>query len=663
MMDHSKYKRPAIVRKDRVTMWTKAGGASWASRRHALWISLFLLVMLTQASLSPASKKNLQIFDSVAREISSGIAKANSLMRVNPRKSVAILRDLDARFPDRCDVLLSLGQAYQTVGEVDSAMGAYKRCLRIDGRNLRAGKALGMLYLSEGENESARVLSDRIIEENNHSMAAYHMMGSAAADMGLYDQALRIYNIGRNRSEHHYALTLPIAHLEAVMGNSQAAFSEYLNYVERFPQDFQVAEAKIIELFDSAGERRDELVRIAEERSLASRSPSGEILDILSAVYLRMGLLERSLEAALEANRLRRSDGKTLFAFAERIWGEYDGCAGGEKRRYFDLCIRALEALTEGHPKAPYTPRAMLLHAGLLADAASGAVSGFSAEGRAHALDEAVEALDEIIGAHWGIQEAELAALKKGDILFEIRKQPREALDVYRWSWVRARFMPGVFAEKVGRMYLALSEYDRSQRHFAGLIRSAGENLHEMGVYYTGLLFGFKGEYGPAVDTLTTLARANPTSPFTNDAIELAWIIEEGRSGSEDVLALYMQALKAELAGDTAAVLGNLEHIVRESPRAPLRARALYKLGGMCAKRGDFKGALSYFQRFLDDYPKDDFRPDVHRAIARVYEYGFGNPDLALKEYEGILMRYPQYIFLDDIRADILRLKNRSGVN
>ncbi len=40
-----------------------------------------------------------------------------------------------------------------------------------------------------------------------------------------------------------------------------------------------------------------------------------------------------------------------------------------------------------------------------------------------------------------------------------------------------------------------------------------------------------------------------------------------------------------------------------------------------------------------------------------VYEQGLGDKEQALKRYEHVLMVYPKYVFLDEVRRDIVRLR------
>ena len=171
----------------------------------------------------------------------------------------------------------------------------------------------------------------------------------------------------------------------------------------------------------------------------------------------------------------------------------------------------------------------------------------------------------------------------------------------------------------------------------------------------------FVRQYESARDTLTSLAKKNPSSKFTNDAIELAWIIEEGLQGDQRVLNSYARALHAELADDTTRVIEELKDITGSVKDTPLRARALIRLGELYEAQARHDEAIKAFETFLSDYPDDGRVADVNRKIGQVYENGYGNMDLALETYEEILLTHPYYIFLDEVREDVTRIRELMG--
>jgi tetratricopeptide (TPR) repeat protein len=644
------------------------------------WISLLaavlLLLLFGIASLANPQQKSGADNKARLREIQNTVSQASRVMRQDPRKALDMLKELNDKYPGQALVMVRLGQIYQSVGKSDSARVLFQQCLEKNRGDMEAGKSLIMLHYSSGEDRQAETLSERLIIDNNHSMGAYRMVGSALMESGKYEDALDLFRTGRTRSDIHYRLTLQIAELERTLGDYREALSEYFNYVERFPQNYKVVKIKMMDLFNEIGwdtttssasnpqqESATMLLQQAEHRAQNSQKAGREIYDILSGVYLTLDLLEKSLEAALVADHHQMEDGETLRSLAADLRSRYLTKQREDKLRYFDLALRAMEAYVERHPRSLHVPSVEFHRAALFADAGSGFIPAITGAEREEFYNKAIEGLDKIVEQYQGSEEAALASLKKGDMIFEVRRLPAEALAVYQRGLRGAGGSRQAFVQRIGMMHIVLEEYDVALKHFQRYIRTDSEGLRETGIYYTGVIFGFTGQYDAARDTLTGLARQNPASPYTNDAIELAWIIEEGRQKDETLLSVYLQSIHAELAHDTTGVVENLNEIVRQGPGAALHSRALFRLGEVNAQMGDYEKAMDYLQRFLSDYPKHDLRPDVHRAIARVYEYGYDDEELALEEYKHILLMYPGYIFLDEVRKDIGRLQPEEMYN
>lgn len=650
----------------------------------AMIILILLCAFTAQAGAQRASSTDPKVR---LREIQAKLTEVNRLLREDPQKALDVLKELNEKYPGEEPVMIRLGQIYQSVGASDSARVIFHQVLEKNRASLEAGKSLIMLHYSSGEDKQAQALSESLLRDNQYSLGAYRMVGTALMELGKYERALDLFRNGRSRSDGHYRLTLQIADLEMTMGDYREALSEYLNFVERFPQNYKFVKPKIIELFGEAGvdassasagvvdsavaggasrppgESAGDLLQLAELRADGSQSARREILDILSNVYLSLELLEKSLAAALEADHHQLEDGETLRVLAANLKSRYSMKQGDDKLRYFELTIRALEAYVERHPRSLHLPGVEYDRATMFADAGSGFVPGITGAERETFYQKAMDELDRISMKYPASEEAALASLKKGDMIFEVRHQPKEALVVYQLGLKTAGGSRQAFVQRIGQMYVVLEEYDRALAHFQRYIRTDNESLRETGIYYTGVIFGFTGKYDSARDTLTSLARHNPASPYTNDAIELAWIIEEGRQKDETLLGVYLESVKAELAYDTSGVVENLEEIAGQGPGAALHSRALFKLGEAYAQMGDFDKAMERLRSFLNDYPKDDLVPDVHRAIARIYEYGYGDAGLALEEYKHILLMYPGYIFLDEVRKDIGRLQPGGAIN
>ncbi len=611
---------------------------------------------------TPASgQTRARLNSDVRTDLNSALRVIRPLVRDDPARAVSMLRKLRTEYPNHTRIYLLLGETYQVMGLVDSATAVYEICLLVQPANIQAGASLGTLYI-QGENRrrGEKVFRD-LLDLTENSVNSYRIIGNTLSRYGLYDRAMRMYEDGRVHNDDNYILTLDIAYLHRTMGNYEGSLREYLHLIETAPRQQRLAQDKIMELLREDNEGGDKLLDILK-RDAERPAPNRKIVfAVLAIAYLERGMLENSLEMALRADEPRNASGTVLLNLADRAVSEYQSRSSRQNTRFFDLGLRATEAFLNGYPSSPQVPRAKLMLVDLLVDMAAGRVDGPRTMPVETALLRAMNALDWIVSTYPGTEHAEQAYLKKGDLVLQLKKQPKKALEIYKDGLVNARIHRSKFAERLGRAYLITEEYDLARKHFGNLVHSTTREFHEAGVFYSGLLLGFTHEYETARDTLTALAEGNPSSAYTNDAIEFAWAIEEGLQGEQQVLARYIDALKAEIAGDTTTVIEQLQAIVGLAATTPLRARSLFKLGETLQGMKEYDTAIERYEEFLGDYPASPQLPDVKRRIAEAYERGHDKMQLALETYEDILLTHPHYIFLDEVRKDVTRLRELLG--
>ena len=590
--------------------------------------------------------------------VSSDVIEATRLLAVSPQAGLAKLRQLNARYPGRDDILARLGYGMQVVGEVDSAAYYYRAALSANPVNLDAGKALGSIYFSKGKEREAMQVFDNLLQANNYSVGAYKMISAALRDLGRTDEAITMLEQGRAKSKKNAALSLEIASLYKQSGDPKRAMDEYFSYAATDARTYRFVREKMLEVLRDAG--RDEAAIVATLKARADARGAGGFAasDVLSAYYLQQGQLESSLDMALRADQEKASDGSSLLVLADEALARAETQPRSARSRYLDLALRASESYVRNHPRSPGLERAMFSLAGIYAQYGSGANPALTPSERTAYLERAVAEYAKVSKQFGGSDLAERAYIERGDILLQKLKRPDAALEAYRSGAVNSRAMGGQFAGAIARLYIGTGRTKEAEQYLASLSRTSNDDLAQAGQYYTGVYLATQKKYDAARDTLSALAEGDPSSAYTNDAIETAWIIEEGlmlKSGSLDD---FVAAAKAGMVGDTVVVVSKLTAIIGREAHDPLRPRALHQLGLLYFEQGRNDAALAALQTYLKDYPKNDECPEVTRDVGRVYEVGMGSYNQALGEYERILLDYPEYAMLDDVRRDVQRVRS-----
>lgn len=594
-----------------------------------------------------------------ARVMRASMNQAVVMLRTNPRQAIDEMRRLLSEYPEqRRFIYEKLGYAYAYASMPDSAMAAYRACVSLDPITLSAARELAQLYITHGEQQKAERLFEEMLRRSKNRMQAYRAISQAQSGAGAHLAALETYRRARADAGEPGLFALEIGDLEKMAGNMEAALEEYIRYAGSSHPNINTAQDRLYEMLRHPKlDSHRVLARLEEQARSGNAARRQRMLTILAHIYYEAGMREKALEAALEADRLTAGNGRSLFALIQRLYNDYETDHGRGDGGLLDLCLRASDAYLTRYPRAAEAPGVYLIRASMLVEKSAARGGWRSPSGRTTAIDSAIAGLDQVITHYPGSRFAERAQLLKGDIYLFYR-DAETALALYREGMQRAREYRLEFAERIARAYLALGRYDQGGAYCARLIASPDAHLSETGSYYAGLFLAFAGKHTAARDTLTAFAERSPGSAFTNDAIDLAWAIELGIRLDETMLDRYIDALRSEYAGDSSATLAALESFEELEPGTPLRPRALMRLGDLYRERGEFQKALRVFGLFLEQYPDHAFAPDVERRIGEVYEFGLADAPRALERYEHVLMAYPEYVFLDEVRREIVRLRN-----
>lgn len=599
--------------------------------------------------------------------VSADLVEAVRMISVNPQVAVVMLHKLNARNPRRDDILVRLAYAQQVMEKADSAAFYYRAALDANPLNLEAGKALGSIYFSEGKEQQALQVFDRMLEANDHNLSAYKMVAGAIRDLGRPDEAVIVLEKGRTRARakdpkgrNVGTFTIEIAGYYKQMGDSRRAIDEYMEYGAVEPRNFRYVRDRMIQVLRDDEKHRDALVTYMKSRVEQVGTGSFIAADVLAAHYMERGLLENSLEMALRADADKGSDGASLLSIGEDAVARGEARPRVERGRYYDLALRSLEAYTQRHPRSPFMDKARYLLAGVYVAYGSGVNATVLPVDRPGYLDRAVAEYAAVSKQYPGSDFAEDAYIQRGDVLLRKLKRPKDALEVYRAGSVNARRLGTTYAGRIASVYIGTGTAAEIDHYLKALARSENAEMAQAGQYYAGVYLTTQHKYDAARDTLTALAEQAPFSPFTNDAIEVAWVLQEGLQLKSSSLDDYSAYIKADMVGDTTTVVTLLQTMAGRDAQDPLRPRALRRLGAVFFEAGRYNASIDAMRLFLQDYPKDEACPAVQREIGRTYEIGLGRYADALKEYEHVLVTYPEYAMLDDVRRDVERVRANS---
>jgi len=174
-----------------------------------------------------------------------------------------------------------------------------------------------------------------------------------------------------------------------------------------------------------------------------------------------------------------------------------------------------------------------------------------------------------------------------------------------------------------------------------------------------------EGHFATARDRFAAVALDSPAAPYANDALELGLVIAEelqNDTGGPDLLARYARAVWWELAAEPDSQRVALQrYITRAAVQAdltaaqPLLERARWELAELEREAGRIDEALAELDRIVLDQPAGRLAAAALARRGEILAADRHDTVAARREYERLLLQYPDYLFATEVRQ---RLKD-----
>jgi TolA-binding protein len=370
------------------------------------------------------------------------------------------------------------------------------------------------------------------------------------------------------------------------------------------------------------------------------------------------------------------SGGQLLLDFAAR-------CAELE---YHQAAIRACREVLDRHPQADAAARAQLLIAHSLV-----ALKRY---------DQALSAFGDLLVRYPKSPQAVEAMYRRGEIYFHHGRALGDAAsqaDVLEENSTGGGSPKGTAS---GHDALAASHIDSAQAAYGRLIERFGqsawaadaamrigdclaikgdleearaayrrlaygrgpEQIREQGTYKLAELLFLEGRIEESREAFDELIDSYPQGFYVNDALAQTMLISEGLAEDEEALTQYAAAMLMARQRRYGPALESFGGFEQEFPDSPLLDDVLMQTAGIRGHTGRHQEALADLETLIRDHPESRLCPEALRRVGQIYEHHLQDLPAAREAYERLLSEYPEYLFLNEVRRTLRRLKgHRTG--
>jgi tetratricopeptide (TPR) repeat protein len=343
--------------------------------------------------------------------------------------------------------------------------------------------------------------------------------------------------------------------------------------------------------------------------------------------------------------------------------------AGDTQRRAFsDYLLSVLEQLTE-HPRLPLRQRQraaddlaesclFALENGFLDDDPQAAAAVF---GRKLALVRKVHPES----SHLYSAQIQLARFSRDHLRDPLGAAARlehliQDLDLSLEGLALARLT-------LGECYLAARDTVRARSVLTALgrdpdFRAPAGHAH----FLLAKLDLAQGHFVTARDRFAAAALDNPAAAYANDALALGLLVAEellNPTGGMDLLARYARSIWWQIAAEPDSQRVSLEKYIERAARQvdqtqqqTLLEHARLDLSGLYREAGRYDEALAQLERIVLDLPHGRQAARALALRAEMFAEVRSDSAAARREYERLLVQYPDYLFATEVRQKLRSL-------
>lgn len=524
----------------------------------------------------------------------------------------------------------------------------------INGQIVRSNDAryyadVGSVYYQMSESGKAFEVWRGTVSQFVNNKATYTHVANAMIANRLYDEAIKVYQQGRNHLDQPGSFVFELANIYVLRLNFKEATREYLSHLETNPNQFNYIESRIV----GYTKERDSAFEIAGvlKNSIRKSKQKYLIRKLMADIYLRVKEFGLALEQFKIMEKLSPQNKKRVNAFlGKELYFFADKALRAEKYSYAE---DAFQVILENYPKSNF------LHKALFGLAVSKQKQGLS--------EEALLQFQEAINKSGISNMAQEAQFQIGEIYYEKLFDLEKAVNAYKSllkKYPKNKFLNQAYF-RLGDCNLAAGKYsEAAQWYFRSKSLLAPRNeLYDQATYKISYLLFLQADYDSALvslnEILDKMGNATVNQDYANDALELSFLIQENKDKNEEALRLYSSAQKLNIRKNYTGTTDTLKTILDKFPSAPVVELVLLDLGNIENMQGNYSQAISSFEKLLSEHPESVHNATAQKRIAEIYETNLADLQKAFQAYEKVLVNYPMSVYTEDVRQKLRELQGR----
>lgn len=606
--------------------------------------SAFLFILCLQLSVAAQGELNNRF------RLAQSYEQAGEVQR-----ALSIYEQLYKEKPDNFQFFDALNRVYIRLKNFDASISIVTSRLSSYPDDINLHGLLGSTYYQKGDEAKAFETWDRALSREGQQPIAYRVIANYAIERRALERAIYYLNEGRKISDEYYSFSFDLANLHSLLMHYRQAAEEYCYILSKQPEQLNLIMSRM-SAYMTKQDARDNTISVVQEWE--KKTGDVNFLLLLGWIYSEAQQFDRAFDTYIIIDKKRNSEGADLYNFAQ------NSLSGGD----YATASKAFQEIIETYPSSNFVPPAKIGYARTLEAALDEKYATSSGSWKAYSRPVNEEEYSQVLKAYQEVQSlknagsaAEEAQYREGYIRLKRLSDTsgaRQALsDFLQKHPVSLHAVPAFLL--MADIYLLKGDISRAAEYFERVRNNSRTKPDEKlsASYMLARIEFFRGNFTQAVSQLNEIS-ARMEDNSANDAIELSVIINTTKN---DSLSLFEFA-KAELFTEQYRFKEAAEIYRRLSTKEDLltlKDLCEFRYAQMLTAENDYPAAITVLSSVSERGESSIYADKATLLLAQIYEFGIKDDAKAVEYYENLLAKFPNSLYLDYARENIISVKNR----
>jgi len=560
--------------------------------------------------------------------------------------------------PDNYQYFNSLNEAYIQLKMYDSSIILINKRLQLTPTDINLYGLMGSTYYLSGDEKKSFAVWDDALKKLKPNYVNYRVLANHAIERRAFEKAIEFLQEGKKISNDPKFFSFDLGNLYSLTMQYENAAKEYCSILASDPKQLGTVESRILSYSDKPNAMATTINIVKnwnDKRNI-------NFLFLLAKLYEENENYDKAFEEYLQIEKEQNSNGRYLLTFAQSLL---------EKNK-FSIAAKIFNKIISDYPSSPFLSSAKLGYAKALGEELKEDIIKNSQAWKPIYIKEnmypkkttdVINAYKELISKYKLSEVGAESYFRIGEINLEIQNKLDEAIgnftnviNNYPSSILFAdsyRLRAQTFVKK-GDLNKALSDYDF-------LIKDArvSNEIKNNARFNKATILFYKGEFENASNLLKQIIN-NKNDNSANNAIELSLLLNTTKSDSLHLIK-YANAdllIKQNKFDSANLILKNL--YLDKATTFVLKSYSAYSFAQTQIALDSLSSALITLTEIIKDEKQNIFADKALFLKGQVYQFGIINKVDASNMYQELLEKFPNSIFVDEARKEIIKIKNNN---